>query len=256
LSLETGLRQAVERQEFELHYQPQVCLNTHQVLAVEGLLRWAHPEQGLIAPGRFIDLLEVTGLIAEVGEWVIGQACRDYRAICESSGSCRRIAINLSALQFRDAKLPLIIERALTEQGLSADCLEFEITESVAMGDAERVRHTLMALAEMGLRLSIDDFGTGYSSMSYLKRLPVDALKLALPFVQGLPEDRGDAGISRAVIGLAHHLGLEVVAEGVETEKQLKFLLDEQCDLIQGFLFSRGLPLAPLIELLKSGKSL
>lgn len=256
LTLEAELRRAVENQEFVLHYQPQVGLEHGDLVGVEALVRWQHPERGLVYPGEFIELLEETGMIFQVSNWIIDQACKDFSAITAAGQTCHRIAINLSALQFKDAQLPFTIEAALSRSGIVAENLEFEITEGIMMTNINHVLNILNSLSDMGLRLSIDDFGTGFSSMNYLRSFPVHALKLALPFVQGLPHEPGDVGITRAVIALAHNLGLDVVAEGVEAQNQLEFLRKEQCDYFQGFLYSRAVPLQQLIALLETGKKL
>lgn len=256
LDMENALRRALEREEFVLHYQPQVDLVTARVSGVEALLRWKHPQRGLVSPGEFIPLLEETGLIVPIGEWVLECACREILPLLESLCPDLRLAVNLSSLQFRRKGLSRSVERALTRSGLPAAQLELEITESAVMYDQVAAIQIMERLAGMGLRLALDDFGTGFSSLSYLKQFPVSALKLAQPFVNGLPDDEGDAAISRSVLTLARNLGLVVVAEGVERQAQLDFLLAEQCDLMQGYLFSRPVPVDELEILLHSGKSL
>ena len=256
LDMENALRRALEREEFVLHYQPQVDLATARVSAVEALLRWQHPERGLVSPGEFIPLLEETGLIVPVGEWVLEQACREILPLLASTRPELRLAVNLSSLQFRRKGLTRTVEAALTRSGLPVSQLELEITESAVMHDQAAAIRIMETLAGMGLRLALDDFGTGFSSLSYLKEFPVSTLKLAQPFVNGLPEDAGDVAISRSVLSLAHNLGLVVVAEGVEHEAQLGFLSAEHCDLMQGYLFSRPVPVDELEILLRSGKSL
>ncbi len=247
LSMEAELRRAIEKQEFELHYQPQIDLATKELVGVEALIRWNHPKRGMIPPNDFIPLLEETSLILQAGEWVFHQACRDCIDIRSQGFPCNRVAVNLSALQFYNEQLPRVIESVLAEMKLEACALELEITESVVMTGIQRALDTLRGLADLGVRLAVDDFGTGYSSLAYLKQFPVHVLKLASPFVQGVPSDTRDVGISRAIIALAHNLDLEVVAEGVESEEQVNFLAEEQCDIVQGYYFSRPLPKNQLI---------
>ncbi len=250
LSLETDLRRALDRGEFLLHYQPQLDLRDNRIAGVEALLRWKHPRDGVIAPGDFVPLLEDTGLIVPVGEWVLRNACTQYRACRESGVAPVRISVNVSARQFREETLLQQVEQALREECMPPHHLELEITESTAMQDVEATGDILAALDALGVRLAIDDFGTGYSSLAYLKRFPLDALKIDQAFIRDAPRDTNIAAIAEASISLGHKLGLEVVAEGVETADQLAFLRKHACDLIQGFHFSRPLPVDTLTPFL------
>ncbi|MDP1896910.1 MAG: EAL domain-containing protein, partial [Sulfurimicrobium sp.] len=255
LMLENSLRAALERNEFALHYQPQVSLLNGQVIGMEALLRWQHAELGMISPVNFIPLAEDTGLITPIGAWVLRTACKQTKAWHDAGLPPVRIAVNISGRQFRE-NIPQLVEQVLAESGLPPQYLELEITESVAMQHAETTEQTLGVLRDMGVRLSIDDFGTGYSSLSYLKRFPINKLKLDQSFVRDIISDPDDAAISSAIIALAHGMKLEVIAEGVETESQLSFLRSHGCDAIQGYYFSR--PVAPdqMEQLLRDGRHL
>ncbi|MBZ0104441.1 MAG: PAS domain S-box protein [Sulfuricella denitrificans] len=255
LILENNLRVALERDEFAIHYQPQVSLLTGQVTGMEALLRWHHPELGMVSPVNFIPLAEDTGLIIPIGAWVLHTACRQTRAWHEAGLPLLRVAVNISGRQFRE-NIPQLVEKALAESGLPPQYLELEITESVAMQHAESTEQTLSALRDMGVRLSIDDFGTGYSSLSYLKRFPINKLKLDQSFVRDIISDPDDAAISMAIIALAHGLKLDVIAEGVETESQLDFLRTHGCDAIQGYYFSRPVPAEQMEQLLHANHHL
>lgn len=256
LKLDNSLRRALERGEFLLHYQPQVSLATGEITGMEALVRWNHPEFGLIPPKKFIQWAEDTGLINPLGEWVLREACTQNRT-WQTNGLPRlRVAVNLSANQFKDQDFVHHVEKALEESNLAPDCLDLELTESVIM---ENVGHSLRAphdLRAMGVRFSIDDFGTGYSSLSYLKHFPVNTLKLDQSFVRDLSTDPNDAAIATAVIALGHSLNLTVLAEGVETDQQLEILKDLKCDKIQGFLFSQPLEAPAFENLVKSKKHL
>jgi diguanylate cyclase (GGDEF)-like protein/PAS domain S-box-containing protein len=255
LMLENSLRTALERNEFALHYQPQVSLLSGQMIGMEALLRWHHAELGMISPANFIPLAEDTGLIIPIGAWVLHTACKQTKAWHDAGLPPVRVAVNISGRQFRE-NIPQLVEKALAESGLPPQYLELEITESVAMQHAESTEQTLGVLRDMGVRLSIDDFGTGYSSLSYLKRFPINKLKLDQSFVRDIISDPDDAAISMAIIALAHGLKLDVIAEGVETESQLSFLRSHGCDAIQGYYFSR--PVAPeqMEQLLRDGHRL
>ena len=248
--LEHALRQALERGEFVLYYQPKQELASGRVAGVEALLRLNRPGEGLISPVTFIPVLEESGLIVEVGAWVLREACRQAKRWLEA-GTPLRVAVNLSPRQFETGDIVASVHAALGEAGLDTRWLELEITEGVMMGDVDDVLEKLFSLGRAGLYLSVDDFGTGYSSLSYLKRFPVNGVKIDRAFIRDLQVDANDAAITRAVIAMAHSLGLQVVAEGVETIEQREFLRHHQCDEIQGFLLSRPLPASELTEWLR-----
>ncbi len=253
--LESALRRALERDEFRLHYQPQVDLTTGKIVGVEALIRWQHPELGLIPPGRFIGLAEETGLILPIGEWVLRKACEQSRAWQRAGLQEVPVAVNLSAKQF-SANIAATVKSILDETGLDPKLLELELTESLSMEDPESTFEILRTLKDTGISLAIDDFGTGYSNLNYLKRFPVDKLKLDQSFVRDLISDPDDLSISRAVIAMAHSLRLKVIAEGVETEGQLALLAQNGCDEMQGYFFSRPVDEAAIAHLLREGKSL
>jgi len=245
-ALESDLRAALQRDELLLHFQPKVRAGDGALAGMEALLRWQHPQRGLLAPGAFITLAEDSGLILPIGQWVLSAACRQIRGWRDAGLQVPRCAINLSARQFVTDTLVDEVAQALAAHGLQADALEVEITESVLMSDPQRANHTLQGLHALGVRIAIDDFGTGYSSLAYLKRFPAQTVKIDRSFVKGLPLDRDDAAITQAVIAMAHSLGLEVVAEGVETQAQLDFLRRLGCDEVQGYLPGRPVPAAKL----------
>lgn len=239
LSLESNLRHALERQEFILHYQPKINIRSGRIVGMEALVRWQHPTNGLIPPMQFIPLAEETGLIVPIGEWVL-------RAACAQNASWRKqglpplcVAVNLSARQFRHEHLLQNVGKVLHDTGLDSSGLELEITESMVVQDPERAVLLLDSLRAMGISISIDDFGTGYSSLSYLKRFPIDSLKIDRSFIKDLPLDTDDAAIAQAIIAMAHSLKISVIAEGVETEEQLRFLRNHLCDEGQGYYFSK-----------------
>lgn len=242
LEMETLLRQAISKGELLLHYQPQVNLKTKQMIGVEALLRWESPQLGFLMPDRFIPLAEETGLIVPIGEWVLKTACRQNKAWQAAGLPALRTAVNLSALQLRQAGFAEKIRQILQETGILAEHLELEITEACLVENKEVNRDTLADLKSMGICIAIDDFGTGYSSMSYLKEFPLDILKIDQSFVRGLPENSGDAAIATAIITMAHHLKLRVIAEGIERPEQATFLANRGCDYGQGFLYSKPQP--------------
>ena len=242
LQLEGALRQAIENGDFQLHYQPQIDSNNGAMIGVEALLRWHHPEQGMISPGRFIPVAEESGLILPLGGWVLREACRQNREWQARGLPALPVAVNISALQFLQPQFVDTVRSVLTYCGLPPHCLEIELTESIMMDGAEHNIELLKSLRELGVRISIDDFGTGYSSLAYLKRLPIDKLKIDQAFVRDITTDLDDAVITSAIIGLAHNLRLGVIAEGVETPEQQAFLLQQGCAQIQGYLISRPLP--------------
>lgn len=238
LLMENNLRHALERGELLLYFQPQVSLSNGRMVGVEALVRWQHPEMGMISPGDFIPLAEESGLIVPIGEWVLRTACAQNKAWQVAGLPPLSVAVNLSARQFRQ-DVPAMVSKVLQETNLEAHYLELEITESIIMQNPDEAAATLRKLKEMGVRLAIDDFGTGYSSLSYLKRFPIDRLKIDQSFVRDITTDPDDAAIAMAVIAMAHSLNLKVVAEGVETEAQLSYLHRRQCDEFQGYYFSR-----------------
>ncbi len=253
LYLENGLRRALENEEFALYYQPQVDLASGRIIGMEALLRWFSGVMGGISPARFIPLAEECGLIVPIGEWVLQTACRQARQWQEEGLPAIPVAVNLSALQFRRADIVTTVSRALTESGLEGCWLELELTESLLMQSGPEVEATLGRLKALGVRLSIDDFGTGYSSLAYLKRFPVDRLKIDQSFVRDITEDPDDAAIVRAIIQLGRSLRLEVIAEGTETPEQMDFLRYERCTAAQGYLFAPPLPAEAVTELLRIG---
>lgn len=256
LALENKLRWAIERGEFRVHYQPQVSIGTGRVTGMEALVRWQHPELGLVSPAEFIPLAEDTGLIAPIGEWVLRTACAQARRWRDNGFEALRVGVNLSPRQFQQPDLVPMVERLLKETGLDAESLELEVTESSVMKNAASSIRTLGELKAMGIKIAVDDFGSGYSSLSYLKSLPIDVLKIDQSFVRDMTADPKDAAIVMAIIQLAHSLQLEVKAEGVETEEQLRFLSLLRCDAMQGYLFCRPVPADAFEQLLAEGRTL
>jgi diguanylate cyclase (GGDEF)-like protein/PAS domain S-box-containing protein len=255
LTLENDLRRAIEREEFVLYYQPQVDINSGRILAVEALIRWQHPELGFVSPVDFIPLAESNGLIVPIGEWTLRTACAQAKRWQEEGLPPLRMSVNLSARQFEQPDLLDTVARTLRETELDPTFLEFEITEGAVMKNAERAIDIMHRLREMQIQIAIDDFGSGYSSLSYLKRFPIDRLKIDQSFVREATTDSTDAAIIMAIITLAQNLRMKVIAEGVETEEQLRLLRILKCDEIQGYLFSRPLPPDALIKLLVEGQS-
>jgi len=242
LLMRNGLRRALERQEFVLHYQPQIDLRSGQVTGAEALLRWQHPEFGLVPPGRFIPIAEDSGLIVPIGEWVIREACRQAASWRQAGLPSLVVAVNLSAVQFRRGNVEQTVVQALAQSGLDASLLELELTESLLLQNVESVLATVKRLKQLGVKLAIDDFGTGYSSLSYLKRFDIDKLKIDQSFIRDLASDPDDAAIVRAIIQMAHSLGLRAIAEGVETPDLLQALRSFGCDEAQGYHFARPMP--------------
>ena len=241
LSLESSLRRALDNREFLLHYQPQVDARSGAIIGAEALIRWRHPDLGLVSPLDFIPLAEESGLIVPIGEWVLQTACAELKAWQDAGNGVLRMAVNLSGRQFRQQDLVGTVQRAISTAGIDAQSLELEITESMLMQDASETTRLLDSLKALGVKLSVDDFGTGYSSLSYLKRFPLDALKIDRSFIRDIATDPDDAAITVAILAMAGGLGLEVVAEGVETIEQLTFLRNLNCQMIQGYLFSKPL---------------
>ncbi|MEO7208300.1 MAG: EAL domain-containing protein [Steroidobacteraceae bacterium] len=254
LELESDLRRALERGEFFLHYQPKVEVCSGRITGVEALLRWKHPLRGLVPPLDFIPLAEETGLIVPIGEWVLATACARTKAWQGRGLPNLRVAVNLSARQFADTMLLAKLTRIIHASGLDPSLLELEITESVVMSNAEGAVSVLEKLKSIGVQIAIDDFGTGYSSLAYLKRFPIDILKVDRSFIRDIPADSGDMKITRAIIAMAHSLKLKVVAEGVETAEQLKFLRSQCCDAVQGYLLYRPLREEELADVLKRNR--
>lgn len=254
--IESALRNALERDEFVLHYQPQVDLQTGQVVGMEALIRWQHPELGMVPPGRFVGVAEDTGLIVPIGAWVMRTACAQNKAWQDAGLGKLRVAVNVSARQFGAADLVPSIEAVLADTGLAPSCLELELTESLFMSDVTPAVELLHRMKALGVNLSIDDFGTGYSSFSYLSRFPIDVLKIDRSFVNDITHDANDAAIVASIIALAHNLRLSVIAEGVETAEQLDYLRHQGCDEMQGYYFSKPLPAAEFEALLRQRRSL
>jgi diguanylate cyclase (GGDEF)-like protein len=253
LAMETSLRHAIERNELRLYYQPQIDLYNGQVIGIEALLRWQHPELGLVLPDVFIPLAEETGLILPIGEWVLRTACARLKSWMAAGLPRIVVGVNLSSRQFNQKNLYDTVAAALHDSGLPPDCLELELTERIIMQDAEAAIVSLTKLKSLGVRFSIDDFGTGYSSLSYLKRFPIDRIKIDQSFVRNITTDPEDAAVSQAIISMSHSLNLKTVAEGVETAEQREFLRARQCDEVQGFHFSRPLPESEMEQLLRGG---
>lgn len=249
--LEAAMRRGLERGEFEVWYQPRVDLRNSRIVGFEALVRWRRPEHGLVPPLQFIGLAEECGFIVPLGAWVLREACRQAHEWRQAGFAGLRMAVNVSAVQFRDRALLETVFQSLTEVGLPADALEIELTESTIMDDVESALGTLKLLKDRGIHLAIDDFGTGYSSLAYLKRLPLDCLKIDRSFVQDITTDTDDAAIASLIVTMAHRLRLEVVAEGAETEEQVEFLRREGCDQVQGYYFGRPQPAAESTVLLE-----
>lgn len=254
--LETALRQAVERNELILYYQPKIDLATGEIYGMEALVRWNHPEQGLLAPNQFIYIAEETGLISEIGDYVLKTACAHNKRLMNKGYPKLNLSINLSARQFRQGDLITRIYQTLKQLSYDPKYLELEITESLLMEDAEEAVNILHAISTLGIRISMDDFGTGFSSLSYLKKFPIDTLKIDRTFIRDIITDPEDASIVRAIMHMGQSLGLEIVAEGVETLDQLIFLINENCNKIQGYYFSQPLPADLFEELLNRHSSI
>ncbi|HEX5476335.1 MAG TPA: GGDEF domain-containing phosphodiesterase, partial [Burkholderiales bacterium] len=251
LVLESALRRALERNELVLHYQQKVDLKSGAIAGAEALVRWNHPEWGLLRPERFIPLAEETGLIVQIGEWVMRETCRQTRAWQAQGLEPGRVSVNLSARQFRQEGLVRVVSRILEETGLDARHLEMELTESMVMHSAQAAIATLHGLKSLGVALSVDDFGTGYSSLAYLKDLPIDTLKIDRSFVCEIGAGADEGVIAQAILSLGHALHLKVIAEGVETDAQLRFLRRHGCDEVQGFFYGEPVPAAAHAALLE-----
>jgi EAL domain-containing protein (putative c-di-GMP-specific phosphodiesterase class I) len=254
MELENRLRKAIECNELVLHYQPQVDIESHRITGMEALVRWQHPKLGLIPPAQFIPIAEETGLIVPIGDWVLRTACAQNKAWQDEGLPPTRVSVNISGRQFKQKDLVECVGNILLETGLSAEYLELEITETVAMEHADETVTKLHELKAMGIRISMDDFGTGHSSLSYLKRFPIDTLKIDKSFVQNLSAGSSDTTIATAISAMAHGLNLKVITEGVETEAQLDFLMGLHRDEVQGYYFSQPLPAEDLATLLRNGQ--
>jgi diguanylate cyclase (GGDEF)-like protein len=251
LSLENKLRQAIEKQEFVLHYQPKVDLEKRDIVGVEALIRWQSPELGLVPPGQFIPLLEETGLILQVGSWALTRAARDHRGWVERKLKAPRVAVNVSQIQLRQRDFVSVVEQAIID-GVAPTGIDLEITESQIMQDARASIEKLNTVRGLGVRIAIDDFGTGYSSLAYLAKLPVETLKIDRAFIHAMLDDLDTATLVQAIISMSHALRLKVVAEGVESEAQAKALRLLGCDEMQGYVFSKPLPLEQMTALLNA----
>jgi EAL domain-containing protein (putative c-di-GMP-specific phosphodiesterase class I) len=252
--LKASLWQALEREEFQVYYQPQVNLQTGKIISAEALVRWQHPERGLIMPGEFISIAEETGFIIPLGEWVLRTACQQIQAWRNAGFEMLRVAVNLSPRQFHQPDLSTRIAQILAEIGLESSSLELELTENLMVQDPESAIASLKKLKDLGVSISIDDFGTGYSSLSYLMQYPFDILKIDRCFVSNVIDGCSKAAIIKAIIEMAHSLCLEVIAEGVETEAEKDFLWRYECDIMQGYLFSPPVPAADFEQMLIDGK--
>ncbi|MBF0126651.1 MAG: EAL domain-containing protein [Magnetococcales bacterium] len=255
-ALENSLRYAVEREQLQLFYQPQVDLKSGLVVGAEALARWFHPERGMISPMEFIPVAEETGLIVPLGEWVLRTACRQLAEWGRMGLPLIRVGVNLSALQFQRQDLVQLVESCLAETGIDPRCLDLEITESAIMEDVQKTVAILNKISALGVRLSIDDFGTGYSSLSQLRHFPFQTLKIDRSFLRGIENNAGDAAIVSAIIAMAHSLNQSVIVEGLETEAQLAIMRRLRCNEMQGFLFSAPTSAAQFTEMLQRGKSL
>jgi diguanylate cyclase (GGDEF)-like protein len=251
LALEGDLRHALAREQMVLHYQPKVDVATGRVRGFEALVRWQHPTLGQVSPADFIPVAEETGLIVPIGEWVLRTACRQVRAWIDAGLPALPVAVNLSARQFREEGLVELVLDAIAQSRIDPRLLELEVTETLLMEDTARTVRWLEALRGQGITIALDDFGTGYSSLSYLKRFPVDTIKMDKSFVRDVASDAQSGAIATAIVTLAHSLGMDVVAEGVETREQLESLAARGCDTVQGFLFSRPVPHAEIPELVR-----
>jgi diguanylate cyclase (GGDEF)-like protein/PAS domain S-box-containing protein len=241
-ALDSALRQAIEQEQFVLYYQPLVDTRTGVVTGAEALLRWRHPERGIVGPGEFLARAEENGLILPINEWVLRAACREARSWQRPGQPPLQVSVNLSPIQFRKQSVPLLVTKILAETGLEPSLLDLELTENIVMEDAPAVARELQQLRDLGVQISIDDFGTGYSSLTYVKQFPVDRLKIDQCFIRNLANDPNDSVIVRAIVSLGHSLELDVVAEGVETREQMQLLRFEGCHLMQGYYFAKPMP--------------
>ena len=253
--LDADLREAIAKEQFVLHYQPQIALRAAHVVGAEALLRWQRPGQGLVGPSEFLARAEENGLIIPINEWVLYEACRAAKSWQHRVSSPIRVGVNLSSIQFFKQNVPLLVAKVLANTGLDPWLLDLELTESIVMYDAEAVARDLQQLRDLGVGISIDDFGTRYSTFTYVKKFPVDRLKIDQCFIRDVTSNPSDAAIVRAITSLGHSLELDVVAEGVETVKQLALLRAEGCDEVQGFYFARPMPAEELIAFINENRA-
>jgi diguanylate cyclase (GGDEF)-like protein len=256
LSLQSELRHALEREELQVYYQPQVSLQTGEIIGTEALVRWLHPERGLVSPAKFIPIAEETGLIIPIGEWVLQTACKQTKLWQNSGFASLQVSVNLSSRQFSQIDLRKQLVQILMETGLDPKYIEVELTESMLVQNTEVAIRRLNALKSLGVKIAIDDFGTGYSSLSYLQQFPFDILKIDRCFIQDITNNPHNAAITKAIIEMAKSLNLKLIAEGVETPEELSFICRQDCDAMQGYLFSRPLPTPEFSQLLKARKRL
>ncbi|MES9927084.1 MAG: GGDEF domain-containing phosphodiesterase, partial [Candidatus Thiodiazotropha sp. 6PDIVS] len=254
-TIESGLRTALNKHQFEVHYQPKIDLLNGGITGVEALVRWVHPEKGMISPDKFITIAEESGQIRGIGEWVLSQACRDAQQWRSLGLDFGRVAVNLSGIQIQSDSLREVIKSVLLKTGLSTELLELEVTENILMRDTEGSASSLSDLRDMGITIAIDDFGTGFSSLAQLAALPVDKLKIDRSFITNVCNDKQNAEISRTIIALGRTLNKTVIAEGIEDSDQLEFLKSEGCDEGQGFLFARPLTNSQLHEFLENNSA-
>jgi diguanylate cyclase (GGDEF)-like protein len=255
LTLENSLRHALKREEFFLLYQPQVSVKDKKIIGVEALLRWQHPDLGVVSPTEFVPLLEETGLIVDVGDWVLRTACEQARQWHNAGFDFLKVSVNLSVRQFNNPDFNKSFHEILEQYQISPETLELELTESMLMRNASRTISTLNSLNQLGVRFAVDDFGTGYSSLNYLRRFPISTLKIDRSFIRDVVSDQDDAAITSAIIVMAQRLNLNVIAEGVETEAQLELLRTLNCDQVQGYLFSTPVPACSIEKLLSKQSS-
>jgi len=247
--LETDLRHAIERDQLELYYQPQIDTHSGELTGVEGLMRWNHPEKGIISPDIFITVAEETGLILQLGDWLLDTACQHTKQLESTKLNDITVALNISGIQIQEESFIDTVWNALKKSEVARNHLEFEITESILMDNSEIVSKNINQLKILGIHLAIDDFGTGFSSMGYLKNFPINKLKIDKSFISGLPHSSKDTAITQAVIAMSHSLNIKVVAEGVEHKDQAKLLREYNCDLLQGYYYAKPMPFDDLLKL-------
>jgi EAL domain-containing protein (putative c-di-GMP-specific phosphodiesterase class I) len=252
LAIAFGLHKALEKQQFKLYFQPQINIESGKLIGAEALLRWFHPELGMVPPNKFIPVAEDTGMIVAIGEWVIQEACRELKKWLALGWSDPVVAVNLSAIQFTNGDIENTVTQAVEDSGIEPQMLELELTESIIIRDTENVLATVKRLQLMGCKLSIDDFGTGYSSLSYLKRFAVDKLKIDQAFIRELDKNQDDAVIVRTIIQMANNLGLHTIAEGIESQEIMALLRENHCDEAQGYYIGKPMPADEFIQFIRS----